>query len=151
MDRIIKETKQSVKSFPACKSIKKASICMKSGKKPLPDICAKDPQKSMVRTEYFASGTVPKDSCDAHVAVTFCSKSHLAAQKFCPEKFRYTKIFRVRPKHSTGKTEDEPYFLNIDINKNKCNIHTNEWYLKKQEKKKASFARRLSLFCHHVL
>lgn len=136
MDRIIKETKQSVKSFPACKSIKKASICMKSGKKPLPDICAKDPQKSMVRTEYFASGTVPKDSCDAHVAVTFCSKSHLAAQKFCPEKFRYTKIFRVRPKHSTGKTEDEPYFLNIDINKNKCNIHTNEWYLKKQEKKK---------------
>ena len=42
MDRIIKETKQSVKNFPACKSIKKASICMKSGKKPLPDICAKD-------------------------------------------------------------------------------------------------------------
>ncbi|MFR3343386.1 MAG: hypothetical protein ACLTS6_04530 [Anaerobutyricum sp.] len=42
----------------------------------------------------------------------------------------------MRPKHSTGKTEDEPYFLNIDINKKKCNIHTNEWYLKKQEKKK---------------
>ena len=90
----------------------------------------------MFRTEYFASGTVPKDSCDAHVAVTFCSKSHLAAQKFCPEKFRYTKIFRVRPKQSTGKTEDEPYFLNIDINKNKCNNRPNEWYLKKQEKKK---------------
>ena len=89
----------------------------------------------MVRTEYFASGTVPKDSCDAHIAVTFCLKSHLVAQKFCPDKFRYTKIFRVRPKHSSHKTDDEPYFLNIDINK-KCNIHTEEWHQKKLEKKK---------------
>ena len=90
----------------------------------------------MVRTEYFAPGTVPKDSCDAHVAVTFCSKSHLVAQKFCPEKFRYTKIFRVRPKHSSGQTDDEPYFLNIDVNKNKCNIHTEAWKQKQLEKKK---------------
>lgn len=135
MDRIIKQKKQKVKDFPSCKNIKKAEICIKSGKKALPDICSKDPEKSMVRTEYFAPGTVPKDSCDAHVAVTFCSKSHLVAQKFCPEKFRYTKIFRVRPKHSSGQTDDEPYFLNIDIN-NKCNIHTEEWHLKKQEKKK---------------
>lgn len=135
MDRIIKQKKQKVKDFPSCKNIKKAEICIKSGKKALPDICSKDPEKSMVRTEYFAPGTVPKDSCDAHVAVTFCSKSHLVAQKFCPEKFRYTKIFRVRPKHSSGQTDDEPYFLNIDIN-NKCNIHTEEWHQKKLEKKK---------------
>lgn len=135
MDRIISEKKQKVKSFPSNKNIKKAEICIKSGKKALPNVCSKDPEKSMVRTEYFASGTVPKDSCDAHIAVTFCSKSHLVAQKFCPDKFRYTKIFRVRPKHSSHKTDDEPYFLNIDIN-NKCNIHTEEWHQKKLEKKK---------------
>ena len=124
-----------MKSFPSNKNIKKAEICIKSGKKALPNVCSKDPEKSMVRTEYFASGTVPKDSCDAHIAVTFCLKSHLVAQKFCPDKFRYTKIFRVRPKHSSHKTDDEPYFLNIDIN-NKCNIHTEEWHQKKLEKKK---------------
>ena len=135
MDRIISEKKQKVKSFPSNKNIKKAEICIKSGKKALPNVCSKDPEKSMVRTEYFASGTVPKDSCDAHFAVTFCLKSHLVAQKFCPDKFRYTKIFRVRPKHSSHKTDDEPYFLNIDIN-NKCNIHTEEWHQKKLEKKK---------------
>ena len=135
MDRIISEKKQKVKSFPSNKNIKKAEICIKTGKKALPNVCSKDPEKSMVRTEYFASGTVPKDSCDAHIAVTFCSKSHLVAQKFCPDKFRYTKIFRVRPKHSSHKTDDEPYFLNIDIN-NKCNIHTEEWHQKKLEKKK---------------
>ena len=135
MDRIISEKKQKVKSFPSNKNIKKAEICIKSGKKALPNVCSKDPEKSMVRTEYFASGTVPKDSCDAHIAVTFCLKSHLVAQKFCPDKFRYTKIFRVRPKHSSHKTDDEPYFLNIDIN-NKCNIHTEEWHQKKLEKKK---------------
>ena len=44
-------------------------------------------------------------------------------------------IFRVRPIHSSHKTDDEPYFLNIDIN-NKCNIHTEEWHQKKLEKKK---------------
>lgn len=136
MDRIIKEKKQKIKNFPACKDIKKAEICIKSGKKALPNVCSKDPEKSMVRTEYFAPGTVPKDSCDAHVAVTFCSKSHLVAQKYCPEKFRYTKIFRVRPKHSSGETDDEPYFLNIDVNRNKCNIHTEDWHKKVLEKKK---------------
>ena len=97
----------------------------------------------MVRTEYFASGTVPKDSCDAHIAVTFCSKTHLVAQKYCPEKFRYTKIFRVRPKHSSGRTDDEPYFLNIDVNKNKCTIHTEEWHQKVLEKKKEKEAEKL--------
>lgn len=136
MDRIIKEKKQKIKNFPTCKDIKKAEICIKSGKKALPNVCSKDPEKSMVRTEYFAPGTVPKDSCDAHVAVTFCSKSHLVAQKYCPEKFRYTKIFRVRPKHSSGETDDEPYFLNIDVNRNKCNIHTEDWHKKVLEKKK---------------
>lgn len=143
MDRAIKEKRQKVKSFPSCKDIKKATICIKSGKKALPDICSKDPEKSMVRTEYFASGTVPKDSCDAHIAVTFCSKTHLVAQKYCPEKFRYTKIFRVRPKHSSGRTDDEPYFLNIDVNKNKCTIHTEEWHQKVLEKKKEKEAEKL--------
>lgn len=142
MDRIIKEKKQKIKSFPACKDIKKAEICIKSGKKALPNICSKDPEKSMVRTEYFAPGTVPKGSCDAHVAVTFCSKSHLVARKYCPDKFRYTKIFRVRPKHSSGQTDDEPYFLNIDVNKNKCNIHTEEWHNKVLEKKKKQEAEK---------
>ncbi len=136
MDRIIKQKKQKVKDFPSCKNIKKATICIKSGKKALPNICSKDPEKSMVRTEYFAPGTIPKDSCDAHIAVTFCSKSHLVAQKFCPEKFRYTKIFRVRPKHSSRQTDDEPYFLNIDVNKNKCNIHTEQWEQNRKEKQK---------------
>lgn len=142
MDRIIKEKKQKIKSFPACKDIKKAEICIKSGKKALPNICSKDPEKSMVRTEYFAPGTVPKGSCDAHVAVTFCSKSHLVARKYCPDKFRYTKIFRVRPKHSSGQTDDEPYFVNIDVNKNKCNIHTEEWHNKVLEKKKKQEAEK---------
>lgn len=135
MDRIIKEKKQKVTNFPSCKNIKKAEICIKSGKKAIPNVCSKDPEKSMVRTEYFAAGTVPKDSCDAHIAVTFCSKSHLVAQKYCPAKFRYTKIFRVRPKHSSNQTDDAPYFLNINTN-NKCNIHTEEWHQKVLERKK---------------
>ena len=63
-------------------------------------------------------------------------KSQWSAQNILHrEPFRKIVVTRISQLHSTGKTEDEPYFLNIDIN-NKCNIHTEEWHQKKLEKKK---------------
>lgn len=136
MDRIIEETDQQTKNFDSCKDITKATICAKSGKLAVNNLCAKDPEKSMERTEYFARGTEPKDSCDTHIEVTFCKKSKRVAQKYCPAKFKETKIFRIRPKGSTGTTDDTPYCLTFDIDKYKCNIHTKNWYKKQEEKKR---------------
>lgn len=136
MDQIIQKKKQATKQFDTCKGIKKVAICIKSGKKAIPGVCSKDPEKSMVRTEYFVSGTQPKESCDAHVKVTLCTKSHRVATKFCPNQYKQTKIFRVRPDHSSGKTDDTPYCLTFNIQKNKCDIHTKEWKLEQEKNKR---------------
>lgn len=135
MDRIIEKKKQKTKSFSMPKNIKKVEICAKSGKKAVKDVCSKDPEKSMVRTEYFAAGTEPKDSCDAHVAVTFCSKTNRVARKYCPKKYRYTKVFRVRPKDASDRTDDAKYWLTFKVKDYKCTAHTKTWKIQQKKKK----------------
>lgn len=135
MDRIIEKKKQKTKSFSMPKNIKKVEICAKSGKKAVKDVCSKDSEKSMVRTEYFAAGTEPKDSCDAHVAVTFCSKTNRVARKYCPKKYRYTKVFRVRPKDASDRTDDAKYWLTFKVKDYKCTAHTKTWKIQQKKKK----------------
>ncbi|MCI6858316.1 MAG: transglycosylase, partial [Eubacterium sp.] len=135
MDQVIAEKQQTIRSFPSCKGIQRAKICIKSGKKAVPDICKHDPEKNMVRNEYFASGTVPKDSCDAHIAVTICSLSNKVATKYCPENLKHTKIFRVRPDNSSGQTADSKYCLKGNIMNDKCNIHTRNLPTKEEQQR----------------
>ena len=136
MNQIISETGQKPKDFDNCDDITTATICAKSGKLAVKDLCSKDPEKSMEKTEYFAKGTEPTESCDTHIEVTFCSKSNQVARKYCPKKYKFTKVFRIRPKGSTGTTDDTSYCLNFNLKDNKCDIHTKKWYLKKEEKKR---------------
>lgn len=136
MDKIIETQNLEIKKFPKCDSIETATICAKSGKLAVEDLCSKDPEKSMERTEYFAQGTVPEDSCDSHAAVTLCSKTKRVARKYCPEEFRYTRIFRIRPKGATGKTDDTKYTMPFNQSKYKCTVHTKEWYEKWKAKEK---------------
>ncbi len=137
MNRIIKESGQPIQTkFDPCKGIVTAKICMKSGKLPIPKLCAKDPQKNMKRTEYFAKGTVPTQSCDAHITVKFCGVTKKPVRAHCPKKKIYTKVYRKRPAGSKGITADTKYCLGYDANndKNKCDKHTDEWFKKRQEK-----------------
>ena len=136
MNQVVEETGQEIKAFDQCSDITTAKICTKSGKLAVNDLCSKDPEKSMEKKEYFEKGTEPSESCDTHVEVTFCSKSNKVARKYCPDKFKFTKVFRIRPKDSTGTTDDTPYCLNFDIKEYKCDIHTKKWYLKKEERKR---------------
>lgn len=136
MNQIISKTDQEVKDFASCSDITTATICAKSGKLAVKNLCSKDPETSMEKKEYFAKGTEPTENCDTHVEVTICSKSHKVARKYCPDKFKTTKVFRIRPKGSTGTTDDTPYCLNFDIKKYKCDVHTKKWYQKKEEKKR---------------
>lgn len=135
MDQIIKKQKLTSKTFDKCNDIEEATICAKSGKLPVVNVCSHDPVESMERTEYFASGTVPKDSCDSHISAYICSKSHLPAGKYCPEKGCYNKVYRIRPKGASGKTEDSPYAVSSGFTNSVCDIHTEKWYeeMKKKE------------------
>ena len=65
--------------FPKPSSVTSATVCAASGKLPIPGIC-----DGMVKTEYFAEGTVPTKYCDVHVTGEACVESGALATDACP-------------------------------------------------------------------
>lgn len=65
------------KEFTKPDGIVTASVCEYSGKLPVAGICTP-------HTEYFAEGTVPTETCDAHYAGTVCAVTGLPADPACP-------------------------------------------------------------------
>lgn len=139
MNRIIDKENQKIRDFPKCDRITSAKICAKSGLKPQAKICDHDPQKNMVRSEYFEKGTAPKGTCDLHIQVTLCKKTKMLASEYCME--TYKRVFRIKPKDSHGKTDDSKYFASkkFDI-KHVCNVHSKEWWEKAEAEAAAEAA-----------
>ncbi len=133
MDQVNEKLQLAPKEFDSCKDIEEEYICAKSGKLPVENVCSEDPVESMERKEYFAEGTVPSESCDAHISVSICSESHQPAGKYCPKEDCHNRIFRVRPKGASGRTEDTPYAVDHDFTDRTCSIHTKKWYDKMQQ------------------
>ncbi|MCR5654769.1 MAG: transglycosylase domain-containing protein [Lachnospiraceae bacterium] len=69
------------KPFEQPEGIVTATVCGKSGKKPVAGLC----DGSLI-TEYFAEGTVPTDSCNVHYAGLVCAATGLPACDTCPYK-----------------------------------------------------------------
>ena len=69
------------KSFQSPGGLSSVTICSQSGKLPVPGLC-----DAYLRTEYFAEGTAPTESCDIHYSGTVCAFSHLPACDSCPFK-----------------------------------------------------------------
>lgn len=98
--------------FTVPDSIETATICRKSGKLAIADVCAHDPRGSAVYTEYFAKGTVPTEVCDTHVNVTVCEVTGLLPGEFCP------KVSRIRmalPADAQGSTDDSAFAMPTEI------------------------------------
>ncbi len=68
-------------SFPVPSGLVQASICTQSGKLPIPGLCD---ALNCVRTEFFADGTVPTESCDVHYQGSICGYDQLPACVDCP-------------------------------------------------------------------
>jgi len=68
-------------NFYTPSGIVSATICSESGKLPIPGLC-----DGHVRTELFAEGTVPTESCDVHYEGDLCDYDHLPASPECPFK-----------------------------------------------------------------
>lgn len=68
-------------SFPVPSGIVTATVCSRSGKLPIAGLC-----DATLKTEYFAEGTVPTDTCDVHYAGMVCQYSSLPACEGCPFK-----------------------------------------------------------------
>lgn len=68
-------------SFPVPSGLVQAQICSQSGKLPIPGLCD---ALNCVRSEYFAEGTVPTESCDIHYQGNICGFDQLPACADCP-------------------------------------------------------------------
>ncbi len=67
-------------SFPMPSSgIVQATVCARSGKLPIAGLC-----DGTLRTEYFAEGTVPTESCDVHYQGLICQYTNLPSCEQCP-------------------------------------------------------------------
>lgn len=77
-------------SFSVPAGIVTATVCSRSGKLPIAGLC-----DETLRTEYFAEGTVPEETCDVHYAGQVCQYSNLPATEFCP--FRVEGVLELTP------------------------------------------------------
>lgn len=67
-----------------------ATVCARSGKLPIEGLCS-----GTLRTEYFAEGTVPTETCDVHYAGQICAYSMMPACEGCP--FKVEGILELTP------------------------------------------------------
>ncbi len=110
------------KEFTKPDSIVSAKICTKSGKLAVDGVCDQAPGASTVRTEYFAKGTQPTDSCDVHVKVKICTASGKSPGIHCPFGSIISKVFLIKA-DETAATKDTPYILPKDFESNTCKVH----------------------------
>ena len=72
------------KSFEQPDGIVRVTVCSESGKRAVAGLCDCDQRGSMLRTEYFAKGTEPKESCNVHIMAKVCRITGLLATDSCP-------------------------------------------------------------------
>ena len=101
--------------FTVPSGIKTATVCAESGLLPGDD-CT-----SLIK-DYFAAGTVPTETCSAHVPVSICTESGLLAGEYCPEDCIVSKSYSTLGDDGDSSAPTEY-----------CDIHTKEWYESQQE------------------
>ncbi|MBR4026107.1 MAG: transglycosylase domain-containing protein, partial [Lachnospiraceae bacterium] len=81
------------KDFTRPEGITTASVCNKSGCKPLQGTCSHALGGSTVYTEYFALGTVPAETCDNHITLNICQETGMIANAHCPAEQVVQKVY----------------------------------------------------------
>ncbi len=116
----------SGKTFSRPGGIVYAEVCTVSGLAAT-EACRKDTRSGIVKTEIFASGTVPTEQCNIHVTADVCSKTGKLATEFChlyEDVEIEQKSFITREKIPARKTADWSYMLTEETEK--CTEHTKE-------------------------
>ncbi len=107
------------KKFKKPSGIVTAEVCKKSGMPAQEGVCVHDPRGSMLTTEYFAKGTVPKEPCVHHAAVRVCASSGMLAGPYCPGN-SYASSVRIIG--GSPDSADGPYLYTGNLRK--CTVHT---------------------------
>lgn len=88
-------------SFSVPSGIVTATVCARSGKMPIAGLC-----DGTLRTEYFAEGTTPAETCDVHYAGQICQYSNLPAREFCP--FKVEGVIELTPIENVALQSGSP-------------------------------------------
>ena len=94
------------KSFEMPSGITTAVVCNESGKLPVIGTCDLCVKGNATYTEYFATGTVPVETCDHHVTLNICTVTGLIANTNCPASSVATITYLMG---GDATTADAPY------------------------------------------
>lgn len=109
------------KDFKKPSSITTTDVCIMSGLLPAEDTCKFCQKGNAVYEEYFAIGTVPRETCDHHVSLDICSESGKIANANCPESGIVKKVFIV---NADPETMDKKYIATEEFLSTTCTHHT---------------------------
>ena len=107
-------------SFTKPSNIVNATICTVSGLVAT-DACKADTRKNIVKSEIFASGKVPTDTCTIHKLVEVCSVSGDLPTDYC-HMYEDLKEISVITREKKAKTSDSKYLMPTDT----CELHITE-------------------------
>lgn len=110
--------------FEKPSDITEATVCGKSGLLPKEGVCNHDPRGSQNRSEYFAKGTEPQDSCDRHIVLSICGESGQIAGAYCPKEGIKTKVYITGVEAGSG---DAAYSVSAAFMGKTCTIHDENW------------------------
>lgn len=82
------------KGFTMPNSICYATICTKCGKLAVPGLCDMTDEESCMKSEIFAKGTVPYESCTCHEMITICEETGCRANIGCKDTI--DKVFLIK-------------------------------------------------------
>ncbi len=111
-------------SFDKPDGIVTVNVCNQSGMLPT-QLCSRDPRGSTVRSEIFAKGTEPKQSCSVHIEGIIDSSTGKIANEYCPISSLQSRVFvqRTPPYIPSNNNGIVPSDYGYTSPSQVCNVH----------------------------
>ena len=122
----VHRTKQKTSGkFVSPGGITSANVCTKCGKLAVKGLCDLAEGGNCIKSETFAVGTVPKESCTCHEMMTICTDTGCLATQYCPHTAEKVYLLKEESEETLkkGGTWDTECILPKENNK-PCPIHT---------------------------
>lgn len=111
MEKVHKVKKLKNKNFKKPEDIITRKICKKCGKLAVYGLCDRALDGNDIKTEYFARGTQPKESCDCHVKYTFSNSTGHMAETGASASTNDKVYLNKDESTYKAQTKDTPYLI----------------------------------------
>lgn len=111
MEKVHKVKKLKNKNFKKQEDIITRKICKKCGKLAVYGLCDRALDGNDIKTEYFARGTQPKESCDCHVKYTFSNSTGHMAETGASASTNDKVYLNKDESTYKAQTKDTPYLI----------------------------------------